>query len=165
MKTLRRLDPHRGLAARIAFISLLAATGLLAPAAAFADPATQAAIEAQYVKFSAAVAAGKADDVAALYTKDAILMPPGAPPMVGRAAIAQTFGAVMGMGITGVKLEVQDLDVLGDTAIEGGAYTLMAKGDQVADQGKYLVIWKREGGTWYLHRDIFNTNMAPPAAK
>jgi uncharacterized protein (TIGR02246 family) len=132
---------------------------------AHADPQTQAAIEAQYAKFSAAVAAGKADAVAALYTKDAILMPPAAPPMVGRGAIEKTFEALMGMGIAGVAFDVQEVELLGDTATEVGGYTLTAKGGQIADQGKYVVIWKREGATWYLHRDIFNTNIAPPAAK
>jgi hypothetical protein len=33
--------------------------------------------------------------------------------------------------------------------------------EQVAvhDDGKYLVIWKRDQGKWRLHRDIWTTNM------
>jgi hypothetical protein len=29
----------------------------------------------------------------------------------------------------------------------------------VLDQGKYIVIWKREKGQWKLHRDIFNSSV------
>jgi ketosteroid isomerase-like protein len=27
------------------------------------------------------------------------------------------------------------------------------------DQGKYIVIWKQDGGQWKLHRDIFNSSL------
>ena len=50
----------------------------------------------------------------------------------------------------------------GDTAIETGHYTLQADGGAIADRDKYVVIWKNEGGSWRLHKDIFNTNQ--PAA-
>jgi hypothetical protein len=29
----------------------------------------------------------------------------------------------------------------------------------VNDRGKYIVIWRKVGCQWKLHRDIFNTNM------
>ena len=41
-------------------------------------------------------------------------------------------------------------------------YTLKVDGGAVADLGKLIVIWKHEGGSWKVHRDIFNTNQ--PAA-
>jgi ketosteroid isomerase-like protein len=37
------------------------------------------------------------------------------------------------------------------------------KDGKVADRGKYVVIWKRVGGEWKLHRDIWTTSL--PAAK
>ena len=42
---------------------------------------------------------------------------------------------------------------------EVGRYILGA-GGQTADVGKYIVIWKNDGGTWKLHRDIFNSDQA-----
>ena len=44
---------------------------------------------------------------------------------------------------------------------EGGAYVIKAKDGSVADRGKYVVVWKKVGGNWMLHRDIWNTNMPP----
>ena len=32
----------------------------------------------------------------------------------------------------------------------------------VADHGKFMVVWKRVGDEWKLHRDIWNTS-TPPA--
>jgi ketosteroid isomerase-like protein len=32
---------------------------------------------------------------------------------------------------------------------------LVAKDGKV-DQARYVVVWKREGGRWKLHRDIWN---------
>jgi ketosteroid isomerase-like protein len=43
-----------------------------------------------------------------------------------------------------------------------GDHTLKTAGGQVADAGKYLVIWKQEIGAWKLHRDVWTTSR--PAA-
>jgi len=51
---------------------------------------------------------------------------------------------------------------MGDTVFEVGKYTLFGEGDQVLDNGKYIVIWKKDGEQWKLHRDIFNSNMPLP---
>jgi hypothetical protein len=32
---------------------------------------------------------------------------------------------------------------------------------KVLDKGKYIVIWKKEDGTWKLHRDIWTTSVPP----
>jgi len=35
---------------------------------------------------------------------------------------------------------------------------LLLEGGQVADEIKYIVVWKHEGGEWKLHRDIWNSS-------
>ena len=71
--------------------------------------------------------------------------------------------SVMDMGIKTASLETVELDPQGDTATEVGKYTLGADCGTVADTGKYVVVWKKEGGHWRLHRDIWNTSVAPAA--
>ena len=66
-------------------------------------------------------------------------------------------------GLTAATLDTVEVDSTGDTAVEVGRYTLRAKGGQVADAGTYVVVWKREGGGWKLHRDIWNTNRPAPS--
>jgi ketosteroid isomerase-like protein len=61
------------------------------------------------------------------------------------------------MGITRVTLETMEVEAAGETAYEVGKFPLEASGS-VADQGKYLVVWKRDGGDWRLHRDIWCTS-------
>jgi hypothetical protein len=69
-------------------------------------------------------------------------------------------------GFTDYYLETIDVEAHGDTAIEIGRYRLLAAGDVVADQGKYIVVWKNDNGAWKLHRDIWTTSQpaAVPAA-
>jgi ketosteroid isomerase-like protein len=70
----------------------------------------------------------------------------------------------MGMGIAEATLKTIELEAHGDTANEIGAYTLRAGDGGVLDQGKYVVIWKREGGQWKLHRDIWNSSLPAPGS-
>lgn len=83
--------------------------------------------------------------------------------MSGRTGIVAFWRAVMGMGISGVTLETVKLFDHGDSACEVGRYTLAATGGQRVDHGKYVVIWKRQAGEWKLHRDIWNSSVAPSA--
>ena len=45
-------------------------------------------------------------------------------------------------------------------ALEIGRYELFAalpNGErQCIDDGRYFVVWRRIGGTWRIHRDMFN---------
>ena len=70
--------------------------------------------------------------------------------------------AVMDMGLKTATLETLELEEYGDIAVEQGRYQLADAEGNVADHGKYMVIWKRDGGDWKLHRDIWNTS-TPPA--
>jgi ketosteroid isomerase-like protein len=57
-------------------------------------------------------------------------------------------------------LHAIEVDSRGDIAGEVGVFILSVPGDSgpVKVPGKYIVIWKRSGHTWQLHRDIWNTN-------
>ena len=47
----------------------------------------------------------------------------------------------------------------GNLAYEVGTYEMKTKDGKVADRGKYCVVWKKVGGKWLLHRDIWTTNL------
>jgi ketosteroid isomerase-like protein len=68
----------------------------------------------------------------------------------------------MDAGVKEVKLTVVEVEPHGDTAHEVGTYVLTGEGGKTIDSGKYVVVWKRQGGQWKLHRDIWNTNMPAP---
>jgi ketosteroid isomerase-like protein len=82
----------------------------------------------------------------------------------GTAAIRTFWQNVIDTGLKSASLETIKLEAHGDTAIEIGRYRLLTAGDAVADQGKYIVVWKHDAGTWKLHRDIWTTSQPPPAS-
>ncbi len=108
-------------------------------------------------------ASGDAAAVTACYTKTAVLMPTGMKPQKGHKAIKAFWAGAMGMGVKKVALRTVSVEAHGTTAVEYGAYTLKGDKGVVLDVGKYVVVWKKEGRSWKLHLDIFNTNNAPAA--
>ena len=55
-----------------------------------------------------------------------------------------------------IEIGVPDAEIR--RAVEIGQYTLGGADGTTIDQGKYLVVWKNDGGNWKLHRDIWNTS-------
>jgi uncharacterized protein (TIGR02246 family) len=139
-------------------LGLVLAAGLLA--AQTAGP--RAAIEAANARFSADYAKGDATAVAAHYTAAGQAFPPNGDVARGREAIAKLWKGAMDAGVKGVKLVTVEVEAHGDTAHEIGTYVLVGEGGKTVDNGKYVVIWKRDGGQWKLHRDIWNTSMPAP---
>ena len=123
--------------------------------------AIHVAIESANERFMQAFAQGDAAGLASLYTEDGQLLPPGSETAYGWEAIRAFWQAAMDGGITAAQLEIAEVEHHGDTAIEVSRYILLGADEQVLDQGKYIVIWKRERGQWKLHRDIFNTSVRP----
>ena len=99
--------------------------------------------------------------VAALYTQDAQAFPPGGDAVTGRPAIQKFWQGVMDSGVKGAKLTTVEVTAAGDMAHEVGRYELSGADGKRLDHGKYVVVWKRDGGQWKLHRDIWNTSAAP----
>jgi ketosteroid isomerase-like protein len=119
------------------------------------------AIEQANRNFEATYRSGDAQAVARLYTEGAQLFPTGSEPITGVEAIVQFWQGVMDLGISRATLETKEVDDQGHTAIEVGSYTLFGDDNHVLDCGKYMVVWKQARGEWKLHRDIWNTSVAP----
>ena len=120
-------------------------------------------IETTNARFAEAIKAGKAAEVAALYTEDAVVMAPGAPALKGKAAIAEMFGGWLGTtNVTDFTLTATEVVQAGEYAFETGVYAMTMQpksgGDIINDKGKYIVVWKREAGVWKLHRDAWNSD-------
>ncbi len=125
----------------------------------------QEAIPQANQQFMMAFNQGNAGGVAECYTAGAQLLPVNVGLIAGRDNIQGFWQAVMDMGIKAARLETKEMDVLGDTVIEVGEYTLLGGKEQVLDMGKYLVVWKIEQGQWKLHRDIWTTSLPVPREK
>ena len=122
------------------------------------------AIGAANSEFMARFAAGNGAGVAELYTEDGQLLPPKSEPIAGHAAIGALWQGAMDSGVKGAKLEVVEVEGMGKTTVEVGRYALSDAEGKVLDHGNYVVIWRKVEGQWKLHRDIWNSNVPPPAA-
>ncbi len=100
--------------------------------------------------------------VAQHYTEDAKLLPPNSEVIQGREAIEVVWNGAKEMGVKKSLLETVTAESFGNTAIEEGKYALYAEGDIIIDNGKYIVIWKKEDGKWLLHLDIWNSSIPLP---
>ena len=138
---------------------------LVASLSAFAQKDMKTDIIAANQKFMDAFQKG-ATAMGSLYTTDAQLLPPNSDAVNGSSAIGTFWKGGYDMGIKRAKLETMEAEQNGNLITEVGRYTLYGANDAQMDAGKYMVIWKQEGGQWKLHRDIWNTNMpANVAAK
>src|SRR3954470_14247084 len=71
-------------------------------------------------RFMEAFGRGDAASVAALYAEDAVVLPPDAPMISGRAAIEEVWRGLMGAGARGINLETLRLAGSGDMLHEVG---------------------------------------------
>ncbi len=121
-------------------------------------PDIRAAVAAGNQRFMIAVNRGDAAAMAAVYSSDAKVLPPGGEPVGGPAAIEAFWHGALQLGIKSARLETDEVELQGARAIEIGRYTLEGEAGRVLDRGKYLVVWRQEAGEWRLHRDIWNSN-------
>ncbi len=122
------------------------------------QPDARKAIEQKIHGFMDACREGDAESLAALYSRDAVLLPPGSAETSGSDDIRTFWQGVFDLGVKEVDLEVRELEIFGERACEVGRFTLKGADGQPLDSGKYLVLWKREDGAWRLHRDIWNSS-------
>ena len=121
---------------------------------------SEQAIAATNARLMESVGKGDAAAAASCYTSDGKFMAPNAEPFAGRAAIEGFFQGAIDGGIGGLKLETLTVEVLGDTAWEEGLYALHGSDGALADQGKFIVVWKQTGDEWLLHRDMISSNQS-----
>lgn len=142
-----------------------AAVALSACAQAPALPADPAAIVTERnAAFMAGIAAGDSATVAANYTEDAVLMPPGMTTVEGREAIGQFWQGGISAGIARVELAPGDvIATSADTILERSTARVFAADGTQIDEGKYVVVWRKVGDQWFMAWDIWNSDAGAPA--
>ena len=148
-------------------VGVVALVASMAGLAWAASPATadEAAIRAQTTGWEKAYNGADAKALAGLYADDALLLPPGAPGVRGRAAIQEFFAKdVAGSKAAGAVFALNpktDVGVSGNMGWESGTYKVTVKG-AVVETGKFLSVSRKINGKWLYIRDTWNAD-APPA--
>ncbi len=139
---------------------------------AHAASADEAAIRAQTTSWEKAYNGGDAKTVAALYADDALLLPPGAPGVRGRAAILEfitkDIASSKAAGAVFAITPNTDVGISGDMGWESGTYKVLVKGAAV-ETGKFLSVSRKKDGKWLYIRDTWNADapsapLPPPSA-
>ena len=103
-----------------------------------------------------------ANDAAAMmsqWTDDFVLLPAAGPIMRGRSTIADAFRGVQSPEILEYVLDIQEVKVLGDHALQWGTYHYNVHprtgGEPVRTAGKLMRILQRQSdGSWKIYRGI-----------
>lgn len=149
---------------RFLLLPLLAGAAC-APAAPTVTEADLEAIRAHRTSFVEAVNAGNFDQVASHYSETAVFLAPNEPMHRGRMAIREAVGAWPPMGEFAMSGE-EFTPLGGDAVLITGRYatTVMPPGLNmaVADSGKFIEVWRREGEAWRIGWDAFNSSLPLP---
>ncbi len=157
-------------------INVIRATGLPALAAlvllvsACAPPppaelteADKSAITAAEETFQTAFNESNWDALAAMYTEDAVVMPPNGATVTGREGIKALFSSFPPGTV--VELKIVEIKGVGDMAYVRGTTALtIPMGDvSVTDPGKYIEVRRKQAdGSWLIAVDIFNSDTPLP---
>jgi len=151
---------------RPAFLFVLAAVAAACrPAPPPLSDADKAAIRAGGDSFVVYFRTDRDSAIAALFTENAVVMPPNAGAVEGRAAIRAFFEGYPPLpDFVGTPI---DVDGRGDLAYVRGTYSfsMPAAGGRPAmsDHGKFLEIRRRQpDGKWLVSVDIFNSDVPLP---
>jgi len=142
------LNTSRILAALVSFALL---TGCKTAAVDIA--AETAALEARSAALVAAESAKDRDAALAFWAEDAVMHFAGGPAMVGRDALGgvydQFFAQVRQFSAEGTRVVMA---ASGDLAYEIGINRAIVIGQQsdLVDVGKYLSVWQKIDGEWYV---------------
>ena len=112
-------------------------------------------VRARSEAVTAAEAALNRDKAMSFWAEDAIYQPVGAPQVQGRDTISDLYKRFLETsGIKNVSSKASQIVVAqsGDLAYETGVnrYTFGTPKGDVLDLGKYLLVWKKVGGKWYI---------------
>ncbi len=131
----------------------------------FNSASARQAIDKGNNAFSSYFAKGDSIEMADLYTDDAMVLPPNMERVDGHDAIAKLWGSFIRMGKVNIQLTTTELTGSGNLAVETGNYNLNIKPegkDAMIDNGKYLVVWKKQNdNSWKMIRDMFSSNLPP----
>ncbi len=123
--------------------------------------ADRAAVEKLNRAFEAASAKKDSAAIGQMYHSQAHMLGGDMPAASGREAIQKAWQGFFDSNFTDLKLMTDNVERHGDILVEIGHYTASFGGKP--DTGKYVVLYKKEGGAWKLWVDSFSSN-APPAA-
>ena len=129
----------------------------------------RAAITAGNAEFAQALQRGDARAMAAVYSEDGEIIPPGQRGTISGRPEIEAYQAkrLQGRRYLDVVITTEELGFSGDLAWERGASRVELQqggGAPVTLTGRYLAVWKRESdGRWRIRAELPVSDPVPPA--
>ena len=159
------MKPHRSSAVILAVIAFACTP----PSPTHDQEADFSAINKVREQELTAFTGGQPDALAAVFTEDAVVSPPGEAQLNGREALRSWAQSIATQATVNGQYTGSSIQVAGDWAIErySGSLTVTPKagGPAVEEQLRGIHVYQRQtDGSWRIAHDIWNSG-APPAAK
>jgi len=114
-------------------------------------------IDKQTVAFNQAYTSHDFKTLSEFYYEDAVVYPQGSEIIKGREGIRKVWESYE-KDMTAVHYETVEVIDAGDYAVQFGKYDATIQGKP--DHGRYMTVWKKDGGTWKVVRDSWYSNGA-----
>ncbi len=115
-------------------------------------------IESQNAKFNKRIAKKDFKSASEIYTANGQLLQPNGKTIMGRENIAKFWQSTFETGIKEIKLITREVGGKGKIIYETGKFEVFLPNNQLVDDGKFIVIWKKVKGKWLRYQDIWNSN-------
>jgi ketosteroid isomerase-like protein len=112
-------------------------------------------------------AAKDTESSVAFYTDDAIIQVAGAPQIRGREAISDLYRSLFDEDqLTSFEAASSHIETSGHLGLDYGTYRMVMAGSDgdLIDAGKYLAVWKRISGEWFISVLSFTSDTPAPDA-
>lgn len=109
----------------------------------------------------AASSGAPVEEVLDYWTDDAVVVPPGMPPVAGKEALRAYVEGSYDIPGFRISWETGDVDVSADGSMAWILGTNLVEltgedGQPVSMPGRVVTVWRDEGGTWRCCADIWN---------
>lgn len=120
---------------------------------------------ARFAAMNGALAAGDMDAIAEFYAEDFVRLPPGEAAVFTHDALREEFESFQAENDYSMdEFQIRRFKVSGDLGHTLATYTdsvtPKAGGETVTTSGRWVVMWRREGGSWKITAEIWN--LSPP---
>jgi len=134
-----------------------------------------AAVQSRSKAVTAAEEAQNIPEIMKYWAKDAIVQPAGMPQIQGTESIIKLYHQIFDdtamklKSFTSSSINSPNITVAesGDVAFDYGTNKFVwstANGDML-DMGKYLIVWKKINGEWYVSAISFTSDAQPPVKR
>ena len=119
-------------------------------------------IQAILKTYETALNGNDIETILGLYSDTPIFMPQHAPALVGRDAVRAGYAHVFDSIKLSVRFDVHEVQEAGEWAwartSSAGRTRILSNGTEIAEGNNELFVFRRESGSWKIHRYLFSTD-------